>query len=284
MKKIFFALLIVSIYSCEKDVTNDITLSNSKPKLVINGGIERNTTSPVPTQKIELSSTIGFLDESLPNTVENAIVSISDGSETYIFNHSENGIYTNNTLVPNINTTYTITIKWNNETYIGKDEMQVAPSYDKVYSVYEKETLFTDAGYFVKFDSTDPKDIDNYYYYKVYKNDVFTIVPDPGNSVTLVEDDQFFDGKSRTGINPNEEVIFEIGDIAKVQLLGVSKEYFKYLVTLFEQTGSQGVSLVGNPPPASILSNLINIDNPKNRALGYFYTVDITEETLEIIE
>ena len=284
MKKLFFSLIILIIVSCETEVTNDITLSGSAPRLVINGGIERNTTTPVTEQRIELSSTIGFLDTNDPPPVTDAQVTVSDGTTIYAFNHIGNGIYTNSDIVPTLDTEYTLTIIWQNEMYVGSDTLTEVPDFDNVYSVFEEETLFTDAGYFVKFDATDPAGIENYYYYRVYKNGEFFIVADPGNSFTLVESDEFFDGQQRIGVKPNEEVIFQIGDIAKVEQLSTTEAYHDFLVELFTQTGNQGLSFVGNPPPASIRSNVLNTDIPSNRALGYFYTVDVAEATIEIVE
>ncbi len=284
MKKLFFSLIVLILVSCETEVTNDITLNGSAPRLIINGGIERNTTTPLAAQRIELTSTIGFLEDSDPTPVTAAQVSINDGTTDFTFAHVGNGVYTNSDIVANLNTEYTLTIIWQNEMYIGSDMLTEVPNFDNVYSVFEEETLFTDEGYFVKFDATDPAGIENYYYYRLFKNGEFSIVPDPGNSITLVESDQFFDGQQRIGVKPNEEIIFEIGDIATTQQLSISVEYHDFLVELFTQTGNQGLSFIGNPPPASIRSNVLNTDTPTNRALGYFYTVDIAEETIEIIE
>lgn len=284
MKKIFFSLIILIIVSCETDVTNDITLNGAAPRLVINGGIERNATTPLTEQRIELTSTIGFLDDSDPTPVTDALVTINDGTIDFTFAHVGNGVYTNSDIVASLNTEYTLSIIWQNELYEGSDVLTEVPDFDNVYSIFEEETLFTDEGYFVKFDATDPAEIENYYYYRLFKNGEFIIVPDPGNSLTLVESDQFFDGQQRIGVKPNEEVIFQIGDIATAQQLSISEEYHDFLVELFTQTGNQGLSFIGNPPPASIRSNVLNIDNPSNRALGYFYTVDIAEETIEITE
>jgi len=66
MKKLFFSLIVLILVSCETEVTNDITLNGSAPRLIINGGIERNTTTPLAAQRIELTSTIGFLEDSDP--------------------------------------------------------------------------------------------------------------------------------------------------------------------------------------------------------------------------
>ncbi len=284
MKYLFIFSLLFFLISCETDVTNDVTLNGAPPKLVINGGIERNQTTPKTSHIIELTTTINFLDQNEPTAVENATVTVNNGTEDFEFSHQGDGQYVNSEITATLGTTYTVTIQWNNDTYQASDTLIEAPSFDNIYSVFEEETLFTDQGYFVNFDATDPPNIDNYYYYRVFLNDVFTIVPDGGNSTTLIENDQFFDGQARTGVNPNEEVVFEIGDNATVQLLGITENYYNFLFQIFEQTGSSGFSPVGNPPPASVRGNLLNITNPKVRGLGYFYASDVTEASIIISE
>ncbi|MCA6422167.1 MAG: DUF4249 domain-containing protein [Flavobacterium sp.] len=280
LKNILFSVIAITVFlSCEEDVTNDVTL-NSIERLVIEGGIERNSNSTF--QAIRLTKTLPFLTNTPNQGVLDAVVTVSDGVTTWNFTHSGNGNYSNNNLLPEIGKTYTITIIWNNETYVGSDTLNQVPLFDNFYYELEEETLFTDEGFFIKFDSTDPIGVENYYYYRVFKNNVYTIVPDPGNNQTLIVSDEFFDGQQRIGVNPNEEVSFKIGDLAKAQQLGISKRYYQFLFELFTQTGNQGISFVGNPPPASIRSNIINITNPKNRILGYFYAVDIEEDSVVI--
>ena len=284
MKKILFLLTMVALlYGCETDVTDEITLNGEAPRLVIEGGIERNTTSPLIAQRIRLTTTIGFLDEGEPTPVTDATVVVNNGSTTFEFRHAGNGVYENPDIGAELNRTYSIRIEWNEQVYEGSDTLNEVAEFDAVYAEFEEETIITDEGYFVKFDSTDPADIENYYYYRAFRNGDFIIVPDPGNSATLVESDEFFDGQQRTGVNPNEEVIYEIGDLAKVQQLGVSRTYHDFLFELFVQTGNQ-VPIIGNPPPASIRSNIVNITEPSNRILGFFYAADVEEASLIITE
>ncbi|MFS4447332.1 DUF4249 domain-containing protein [Maribacter sp. 2307UL18-2] len=284
LRTLLFVLLTTWIVGCETVVTEDITLNGGEPRLVLDGGIERNTISPLAEQQIRLSSTIGFLDTEDPTPITDAEVVVNDGDTDYEFAHVRNGIYSNSSIPTNLNAEYTITIVWNGETYLGTDSLNEVVPFVGVYSEFEEETEFTEEGYFVKFDSQDPEDEENFYYYRVFRNGEFVIVPDPGNGLTLVESDEFFNGQLRTGVNPNEEAVFELGDIATAQQLGITNDYFGYLVELFNQTGNQGLSFIGNPPPASIRGNMLNIDNPSNRALGYFYAVDVQEVTIEIIE
>ncbi|WP_158447916.1 DUF4249 domain-containing protein [Aquimarina longa] len=289
MKNISSALLILLLFiifsSCETDVSNDITLAKSPLRLVIDGGLERNTVTPLSKQQIRLTTTTNFLSTTDQPFVNDAQVTISNGIDSWRFIHTNNGFYENSEIIPEIGKTYTITILWNGETYQGTDTLvQEAPKFDKFYYKYEEETTFSDAGYYIKFDTTDPPNIQNFYLYKLFKNGEFVIVPDPGNSDVLVVSDKFFDGKKRIGVYPNEDIFFKIGDIATAQQVSISETYYEYLKELFIQTGNVGTPIIGNPPPASIRGNLINLDNHTNRALGYFYAVDIEENTVTITE
>ncbi|MDY8134006.1 DUF4249 family protein [Aquimarina sp. 2201CG5-10] len=288
MKNIFITtaiiLTILIFTSCETDVTNDITLEDSDPRLVINGGLERNTITPLTTQRLQLTTTASFLSTGELPFVSDASVTITDGSNSWVFTHSNDGFYENSEIIPELGKTYTITINWNGEIYEGVDSLTEVPQFDNFYFEYEEETLVNDAGYFVKFDTTDPINIPNFYYYRLFKNDEFIIVPDPGTRDVLIVSDEFFDGRQRIGVNPNDEVAFDIGDVGKAQQLSISEPYFDFLTELFTQTGNIGNPIIGNPPPASIRGNLINLSNPNNRALGYFYTVDVEEDTITITE
>lgn len=281
-------LLTITIFvlcaSCETDVTDDITLENTAPRLVVEGGLERNPLFPDQPQRIRLRTTANFLSgEELP-LVENAIVSIGDGTDTFALSYSGDGFYSSSEIIPEINQTYTLRIEWNEEVYEGEDILPRVPEFDDFYFVFKEETLVTDAGYFLQLDTTDPPNISNFYYYRVFKNGEYIIVHDQGNSEVLIVSDEFFDGQQRIGVNPNDEVSFVPGDEGRAQQLGISEAYHDFLFLLFEETGRQGIPLVGNPPPASIRGNIRNLTNPQNRALGFFYTADIEEDTIIITE
>jgi hypothetical protein len=283
-RNFIFSGLILFIISCETDVTDDINLAPSTSKLIINGGLERNIVSPLSLQQVRLTTTNDFLSNELNPIVADADVSITNGTEIWSFVHQGNGFYTNSTLTLEIGETYTITILWNGETYEGLDVLNDAPEFDDFFAEFEEETIFSPGGYFLKFDSTDPENVENYYYNRLFKNDEFLISPDPGNAQNLITSDEFFDGQQRTNVDINGEIGFELGETATGQQLAISNEYFDYLFELFTQTGNTGISFGGNPPPATIRSNVINTTTPSNRALGFFYAVDVTERTLVVTE
>lgn len=278
---IFLAISFIAI-SCETDVTNDISLADTAPKLVIDGGLERNIKTPLAEQRFRLTTTNNFLSDFPNPAVTNAQVTVTDGITTWSFNHSSDGWYSNTDITPEVGTTYTITILWNGETYEGYDTLNEAPKFDDFFFEFEEETVFSPGGYFLKFNSTDPINIDNFYYYRLFRNGDFVITPDPGNSQNLIASDEFFDGQQRTNVDINGEIALQIGETATGQQLGISERYFDYLFELFTQTGNTGISFGGNPPPATIRSNVINLTTPSNRAVGFFYTADVEEETVLI--
>lgn len=280
---LIFSIAILAL-SCETDVTDDINLANTSPKLVIDGGLERNTTNPLNTQQFRLTTTNNFLSDEPNPIVSDAEVTITDGITVWNFEHQGDGYYANSIISPEINNTYIITILWNGETYEGSDTLNEVSEFDNFFAEFEEETIFSPGGYFLKFDTTDPANIENYYYYRVFRNGEFIITPDPGNAQNLITSDEFFDGQQRNGVDVNGEIVFEIGETATGQQLSISKEYFDYLFELFTQTGNTEISFGGNPPPATIRSNVINLTTPSNRAVGYFYTVGVEEDSIVIEE
>lgn len=280
--KVAAYLFIVFAFSCEKVVTDELNVSQTTPRLVIEGGIERNEVRPKQPQRIRLTSTIPYLSKEQPSVVENATVKVDNGRKEWKFKYMGNGWYEGLDIQPEVGENFTLTIDWNGDRYQGSSIIQAAPKIDSLYYAYEQETSITDEGYFVRLDVADPAGVANFYYYRVLVNDTIFIVPDRGNNRTLILSDVFFDGQTSRRVNPNEEVRIKLGDRVTVQQLGITKGYFDYLYNLFTQTGNQGLSVVGNPPPAPIRSNILNITSPSKYPLGYFYTADVSEKSVFI--
>lgn len=279
---IILGLILAS--ACETDVSDDIDLASFPPKLVIQGGLERNLTSPLSTQELRLTTTNDFLSDEVNPAVTDAQVSITDGTTVWPMAHQGNGVYANANLSPQVSTTYTMTIIWDGETYEGSDTLNEVPRFERFFAEFQAGTIFSPEGYILKFDTTDPENIENYYYYRVFRNGDFVITPDPGNSQNLIKSDEFKDGQQIIGGEINGEIAFQVGEEATGQQLGISEEYFDYLFQLFTQTGNTGINFGGNPPPATIRSNLINLDTPSRRAVGFFYAADVEEDTVTITE
>ncbi|MEL7121235.1 MAG: DUF4249 domain-containing protein [Bacteroidota bacterium] len=277
MKNISIFILAIFAFSCETIVTDSLVINDSEPLLVIEGGIERYVDSTDVIQSIKLTTTNNFLSNAPNPVVDDAEVNITDSDRTYSLIYQGNGVYSTGDLQPQIGETYTLEIIWNGAIYTASDLLNEVPRIDSIYTEFEEESLFTDEGYFLKLNTIDPVGIANFYHYRVYRNNEFITVPDPGNSRTLRQEDEFFDGQLREGVEPNEEVIYEVGDLAMVDQMGISEAYFDFLFQVYNQTGQDG-GFVGNPPPASIRGNI----NSTSRALGFFYAADIHRRSIQV--
>jgi hypothetical protein len=274
--------LLLTISACEKVVTDDLNVGASETRLVIEGGIERNPARPDAPQRIRLTSSLPYLSKEQPPAVDDALVQVSDGTQTWTFEHRGEGWYEAAGIEPAVGKTYTLDIAWRGDNYQGRSQIEAVPPIDSLYYAYEAATTITDEGYFVRLDVQDPAGVANFYYFRVLVNGIVFILPDRGNNRTLVLSDEFFDGQKSTRVNPNEEVRIQLGDTVTVQQMGITQGYFEYLYSLFTQTGNQGLSVVGNPPPAPIRSNIINLNHPTRYPLGYFYTSDVSEKSVII--
>ena len=281
---ILFATALLLFTACEEVVTDQINIADTEALLVIEGGIERSRTNLNAPQQVRLTTTTNFLDNSPPPVVDNAEVIISDTERSYVLTYTGDGVYSTDELVPQLGTSYELEIIWEGKHYYAKDQLNEVPLIDSIYSEFEPETGITDEGYFVKINSADPAGVANFYHYRVYRNGELINLPDPGNARTLIVDDEFFDGQYRTGINPNEEVVFEPGDRAEVEQIGISESYYQFLFEIYEITGNQGIPFAGNPPPASIRGNVLSAEPENYKALGYFYTVDIDQRSVTVSE
>ena len=270
--KLLFIVSLLNAFACEKVV--DVTIKSTEEFLVIEGGITHRINQMNDLQIIKLSKTINFFDQNSNAAVENATVTVSDGTTVYRFSSIGDGEYAAQvqTVIGNI---YTLNIEYNGQLYEATETLITVPPIDSIYTVFEEETLFTDAGYLVKINTTDPIGEVNYYNWKVYKNGELFIVPDPGNRVDLIASDQFFNGQPLIGITPNEEAILEVGDQAKVEQHGVTERFHNYLYEFYTQTG--GNVFLGDPPPGRIKGNVINLSNPDQIALGYFAVTSVAE-------
>lgn len=282
MKNLIKAIAFITLCSsCETVVTDDLDIPNTQPLLVVEGGVERFDDGAYTRTEVYLSTTIPYLSKSDVSTVEDARVWIEANGQIYPLTHVADGRYSSNLLVGSVNTSYTLQIEWKSFTYSATDVLNQVPTIDSIYSVFQEETGITDEGYFLQLNTRDPSGIPNYYHYRVYRNGEYVMLPDPGNARTLVVSDEFFDGAFLQGVNPNEEAVFEPGDIGRAEQMSISKAYYQFLFSFYELTGNQGLSFTGNPPPASIRGNVLAGSENYPRALGFFHAADVA--TAEVV-
>lgn len=317
MKKGYLILLVLSMLSGCIDPLN-LNTEKGTERLVVDGLI---TNEPAPfSVRLSLSEPYGSYVGNYNSTVRNATVIISDdkgNKET--LTESKPGLYTTtgNGLQGQIGNTYTLTIKTKEgKEYTSTPEL-LAPISDiaNLYTEVREQKILNSSGneetiyvLDVFVDAQDPLDQKNYYMwqwegvYQVstqpqdYKEKVRGIwVPKPKvccavcwlteftNSIN-VKDDRLINGRQVkrhlvTQIPINERTFgskYHI-EIKQTSISEAAYDYWNMLKTQVSNVGN-----IQEPPPASIIGNISNVQDPKEKALGYFGASAVVKKSIFI--
>ena len=167
-----------------------------------------------------------------------------------------------------VGNTYTLDIFWNEAHYQAIETVVECPPLDRVYQKFEEENTFEDGGLKLAIDFTDPVGRPNYYFWELHVDGENILRVDPGNSGNVIAKDDLFDGQQIRGYLPNEERVFEPGEVVIVKQIGLSEQAYDFYFQIFEQTGQTGAFI--DVPPAMINGNIVNLTDKENYALGYF--------------
>ena len=171
MNRIILSIAVTfSLCSCETVVTDELSLSQSEPILVVEGGIEHYNDGRPSLQQIRLTTTTDFLDNGPPPVVDNAQVELHTAQGVYPLTYLEEGFYGTTELQAMVGETYELEIVWEGKHYSATDRLVEGSAIDSIYTTFEEETGITDEGFFVKINSQDPPGIPNFYHYRVYRN------------------------------------------------------------------------------------------------------------------
>ncbi|MCS7013323.1 MAG: DUF4249 domain-containing protein [Chloroherpetonaceae bacterium] len=258
--------------SCQDPIQLD--LPTEAPRLVVEGIIERKVGEPDSAfQRIKLTKSIAFLAGVRPPLVRNAQVSVirSDGVETPFVFSERDSAYITTSLVVQENFGYRLRILYDGEVYeTGLDSARRGGKIDSIYQKPRRNNVFAPTrGLTVAVDFTDPAEVRNFYFIKLFKNGRDTQEITPGNQFSSIRSDEFFNGQTLRGLEPPGNILFQPGDTALVKVISIGESLFEYLRALFIQTQGGGGGTF-NPPPAPIRSNVLNRTNPERYPLGYF--------------
>lgn len=265
MKKYILLLFSLCLLTNCEDVI-DVDLNTAEPRLVIDASINWFKNTAGNEQSIKLSLTAPFFANGVP-PANGAFVEITD-SNANVFSFVEEGttgVYRNDTFIPVIDETYTLTIVYEGETYIGTESLKSVVPIDFVEQ--NNEGGFTGEDIELKAFYTDPANIQNYYFFE-FLTDI-PVIP------TLeVYEDRFTDGNQIFGFFTEEDL--EPGDIVTIRNYGISERFYEFMFILLQQGGEQD----GGPfetQPATVRGNCTNTTNPDNFPFGYFRLSEVDE-------
>lgn len=165
MKKILYILIVFTLFNCEDVI--DLKVPTSDPKLVIEASLNWFDGTDGAQQQIKLTLSAPFFDAQVP-PANNAIVTVEDnnGNMFQFLEDAETGIYKTSTFIPQINQEYTLTIIYQNQTYVGTEVLTTVTPID--YIEQNNDGGFSGEDIELKAYYTDPANIDNYYFYELY--------------------------------------------------------------------------------------------------------------------
>lgn len=252
--KYLILLLAFSLLGCEDVI--DVDLTKGEDKIVIDAEILWQKGGDGSIQTIKISRMAAYYDPSVPK-VSGAEVYISNSAGTqFTFSESEEaGVYVCTDFAPELNETYTLHIKVDDQVYTAVETMAPVSKIERVehklvddFGTEEMEVAF----YF-----NDPANEMNFYL-GAFDADVLKY-PEYD-----LEDDEFSNGNEiRTSFSHED---LEPGATVEISLKGVSERFYNYMSLILDTTDPDAFS----SPPANIRGNIVNQNNPDNFALGYF--------------
>ena len=270
MRKLAAILLLIAFTSCEDVI--DVNLNSTEPRLVIEASINWFKDTTGNEQQIKLTLSAPFFEEELP-PANGAIVTITDtNNNTFLFEEDGNtGRYHNTIFNPILNTTYSLTIIYNEEIYTATETLKSVSSID--YIEQNNEGGFSGEDIELKAYYTDPANEENHYLFEFISD--IPVIP------TLeVYNDEFTNGNQIFGFYTEEDL--ESGDEVTIRNYGVSERFYEFMFILSQQGSDDG----GGPfetQPATVRGNCINETNPDNFPYGYFRLSEV-DEVIYIVE
>lgn len=274
----FFALasLLVILSSCQEVIELDLNEGDAQ-RLVVNGWM----TDQPGRQEVQLSLTTSYFFDEEPPTVSDAIVTVSDGSETWTFTEVEPGTYRpGSEVVGEAGKTYTLNIDHEGETYQASATLRASNPMDSIYVRFfdpEEEFGFpADPYYSVRLWTEEPAGEGDAYLWYTFVNGFG--IRDTLRELTLVED-SFYDGAM---IEDLEIDFVDIGteavtgDTLRLEQWNIGLESYEVLISILNQTDFQGGLF--DAPPANVQTNV------SNGALGLWGAASIVEKTTVITE
>lgn len=255
----YFPLVIGTVFliSCEKVIRVDVETAASR--LVIDATInwEKNTLGN--EQKINLSTTTGYYDDTFP-AVSGARVLVTNSSSTVFefIESSGTGEYICTNFQPVIGESYTLTVLVNGETYTATETLMGTPEIEENIEQNDKGGMAGDEVEITYYYQDEGLQV-NYYLYSTK----ITHVAFPQYTV---EDDE----NSQGGLTPvyYSHKDLKAGDVVNIQLFGISRRYYDYFRKLLNASGNEDSPFA--TVPTAVRGNIVNQTKGENFAYGYF--------------
>jgi hypothetical protein len=257
----YFPISLAILFLCGCTEKIDIDLFESPVNLVIEGYV----TNEVTQHSVILSWSSPYFNDSPPEMVRGATVTLEDSSTRYTLFENSPGIYLTDAFFAGIpGNSYTLTVTVDGKTYTAISEMPSVQPIDSI-AFYESETKekVYDIGLFAQ----EPPEPGDHYFWRVYKDFVLM-----SKNITQLEfaNDDLINGNYLNGIRV-QSVEARAGNRITLEMASITEEYYEYCLAIIKET------LYADGPfesaPASITGNI------SNGALGFFTAYSLTRRS-----
>ncbi|MEO1253485.1 MAG: DUF4249 domain-containing protein [Bacteroidota bacterium] len=278
MKKRLLYILIPLFIACEKVI--EVDLPPSQNLVVIEGWLSDVSSS----QRVRITRSNAFSDRTPITTINSAEVIVQSRNGDilpYSYNSDDGYYYSDSTFSGQSGLEYRLRV-------IIDDSVELRSDWDEMPARVDIGDLEADSFqdndpdnsnreitiFYPKITTLDPSESDNYYRWIFLKNN--TIFTEP--ELITIQNDRLFNGN----FIPNNfrNFNYSSGDEMTVQLASISRSTHDYLSLLKSQITTLGTS--SGTTPAIVNGNLFNVNDSGQLVLGYFGTIAISENTINV--
>ncbi|WP_258102117.1 DUF4249 domain-containing protein [Marinoscillum pacificum] len=289
MKKFIHLTLLVCLMACESTIYPE--LDAPAEIIVVDAWLKHDQ----PDQFIYITRSQGYFDQTEPEMVSGAVVTIKDltSSKQYIFLESEKGyVFSSESVFGEIGHDYLLTVQVAGELFESRTHLGEVPPVDSVVFSYNPEDYNILSEYFsAEFYAQDLVGAGDTYWIKAWKNGVLLNKP---SEINIAYDAGFGAGQEVDGvvfhktirkdyINPLVEredranyylPPYDIGDSVYVEIHSIDPAAYDYLSAVKTQTDRPGgFSELFAVPLANVSTNIYTTNPNSNTAVAGFFNV-----------
>lgn len=271
-----YLLLTITIFACTESF--DADLDSSFSRLVVQGSIS-DTRKP---HQVFLSKSADYFSNKPAPKVTGAIVSISDGVNTFDLIEVEDGVYETDSMAGEPGKTYTLTIDVDGDLFEASCFLNECPPIDSINFGYYDLSAYdiVDSSVMVLLNAQEPNTPGNYYMWNAYRNGI--LETDTLNE-NYFSDDEFINGNYMYNVEVAWIRVADVGDTIDLEMLSITKEYTDYLTQVMSVT-DWNMGPFGGPPanPQGNIKEVFENDNKNDDPLGFFiaYSTFIITDTI----
>jgi len=266
---IIAVLLLSVIFSCQEII--DLDLSQERPRVVIEGIIS----DEAGAQKIKVSRSLNYYDAGTLPPIEDATVTVLDSADNLLQQFaysSEDSTYKSEAdFVAEIGKTYSVEVQADGSLYRATGTILQNAQLDSLYALSEAElealgqNVFGDGEFYLFVDGVlidpEPNEL-QYFLLETFVND--TLRDSRGDVASSIFSSEFFGSEFNFLPVPGS---FNGEDSVRLKLYSLSEEVFQYYNEFINLLFNDGG--VFSPPPVNPQTNIINITDAEDYALGY---------------